>query len=166
MNKKQTVIISSLLLVIVLCGYAATKVNGPLYVTDDQFIGETVKDEKTKTTSSTNYFTESRLSREQGRNKAIQTLKTLLDDENTPAEQKAEAAEEYKNLALRTDKETNIELALKAQGFEEAVCELEDSKANIVVKIDKELTDQQIRQVKDVVMNKANIKDIKIKAME
>ena len=64
-----------------------------------------------------------------GRNKAIQTLKTLLDDENTPAEQKAETAEEYKNLALRTDKETNIELALKAQGFEEAVCELEDSKS-------------------------------------
>lgn len=185
MNRKQSMIISSLLLVIVLCGYAATKVNGPLYTTEDQFIGEVAvnqednkenkeeekkdkkdkKDEKTKTTSSS-YFTEAKLSRDQARNKATQTLKTLLDDSNTPQEQKAQAAEEYKDLALRGDKETNIELALKAQGYQEAVCELEDDKANIVVKHDKELSDQQLRQIKEVVVSKANIKNVQIKLVE
>ncbi|WP_061994832.1 SpoIIIAH-like family protein [Clostridium sp. ATCC 25772] len=173
MNKKQTLIISALLLVVVLCGYAATQVNSPLYVTDGEFIGETAtndkdnkKKEKSKTTSSSSYFTEAKLSRDQARNKATQTLKSLLDNDKTPAEQKKEAAEEYKNLALRGDKETNIELALKAQGFEEVVCELEDEKANIVVKHEKELSDQQLRQIKDVVVSKANIKNVQIKVIE
>ncbi|MGG7164017.1 SpoIIIAH-like family protein [Clostridium ihumii] len=175
MNKKQTLIISTLLLVVVLCGYAATKVNSPLYVNDNEVIGEktalknnktSLKNEKTKSTSSTSYFTEAKLSREQSRNKATQSLKSLLDNENTPKEQKQQAAEEYKTLALRGDKETNIELALKSQGFEDAVCELGDKKANIVLKNQKELSDQQLRQIKDIVISKANIKDVQIKVIE
>ena len=34
MNKKQTIIISSLVVLILFAGYLATQVNGPLYVSD------------------------------------------------------------------------------------------------------------------------------------
>ncbi|MEG1256344.1 SpoIIIAH-like family protein [Clostridium sp.] len=161
MNKKQTIIISSLVVLILFAGYLATQVNGPLYATGD-------KSDKGSaiSTSSTSYFTEARLQRDQSSQKTLQTLKSLLDDENTPQDQKAEAADEYKNLALQSDKEVKIELALKAQGFEEALCTLDKEKATIVVKHEGELSDQQARQIKDVVMSKVDIKDIEIKVAE
>lgn len=161
MNKKQSIIISVLLVLIVFAGYLATQVNGPLYVTDDQFVGDTAK---TSTKSAS--FTQWRLERDQSRAKALQTLKTLIDDDNVPADQKATSAEEYKNLALQSDKEVSIELALKSQGYEEALCTLDKEKATVVVKTEKELTDQQVRQIKDVVMSKANIKNIEIKTAQ
>lgn len=161
MNKKQTIIISVLLVLIVFAGYLATQVNGPLYVTDDQFIGETAK-----TSTKSNFFTEAVIERDQAQTQAIQTLKALLDDESVPAEQKAQAAEEYKTLALQPEKEVNIELALKSQGYEEALCTLDKDKATIIVKSEQELSDQQARQIKDVVMSKADIKNIEIKVAQ
>gem|GEM_PF-151424 len=162
MNKKQTIIISSLVVLILFAGYLATQVNGPLYVSD------TKGNDGTTISASTNanYFTEARLQRDNNATKTLQTLKALLDDENTPQDQKAEAADEYKNLALQSDKEVKIELALKAQGFEEALCTLDKEKATVVVRHEGELSDQQVRQIKDVVMSKADIKDIEIKVAE
>lgn len=161
MNKKQTIIISSLVVLILFAGYLATKVNGPLYVDN----GKGGKDAAVST-SNTNYFTTARLERENTRVVALQNLKNLLNDENTPEDQKAEVADDYKNLALQSDKEMRIELALQAQGFDEALCTLDNEKATVVVKYQGELSDQQIRQIKDVVMSKADIIDIEIKLAE
>ncbi|MEG0132658.1 MAG: SpoIIIAH-like family protein [Clostridium sp.] len=158
MNKKQTIIISSLVVLILFAGYLATQVNGPLYATNDKGA--------VSTSTKSSYFTEARLQRDQSSQKTLQTLKTLLDDQNTPQDQKAQAADEYKNLALQTDKEVKIELALKAQGFDEALCTLDKEKATVVVKHQGELSDQQVKQIKDVVMSKADIKDIEIKVSE
>lgn len=161
MNKKQTIIISVLLVLIVFAGYLATQVNGPLYVTDDQFVGETAK-----TSTKSNFFAEASLKRDQDQQKAIQSLKSLLDDANVPAEQKAQISIEYKDLALQTEKEGEIELTLKAQGYQEALCTLDKEKATVFVKSDKELSDQQVRQIRDVVMSKSNIKNIEIKVAQ
>lgn len=164
MNKKQTIIISSLVVLIIFAGILATKVNGPLYV--DNTKGNS--DNAAVSTSSATYFTEARIQRENSTQKTLSTLKALLDDENTPEDQKADAAEDYKNVALQSDKEVKIELALKAQGFDEALCTLDQSKARVVVRLTeaRELSDQQIRQIKDVVMSKAEISDIEIKVAE
>ena len=163
MNKKQTIIISSLVVLIIFAGILATKVNGPLYVDNTN-----KEDNKAISTSSTTYFTEARLQRDNSTQKTLTSLKALLDDENTPENQKADAAEEYKNVALQSDKEVKIEMALKAQGFDEALCTLEKEKATVVVKVKEsaELSDQQIRQIKDVVMSKSDISDIEIKVSE
>lgn len=165
MNKKQTIIISSLVVLILFAGFLATKVSGPLYVDNtaiDNGDGETVS------TSSSTYFTEARLQRENSTQKTLQNLKALLDDESTPQDQKSEAANEYKNISLQSDKEVKIEMALKAQGFEDALCTLDDEKATVVVKVKDttELSDQQIRQIKDVIMSKSDISDIEIKVSE
>lgn len=159
MNKKQTIIISSLVVLILFAGYLATKVNGPLYV-------ENNGDKNAVSASATNYFTTARLERDNTRNISLTNLKSLLNDENTPEDQKAEVADEYKNLALQSDKEMKIELALQAQGFDDALCTLDNEKATVVVKYEGELSDQQIRQIKDVIMSKADISDIEIKVSE
>ncbi len=162
MNKKQTIIISSLVVLILFAGYLATKVNGPLYVTDNQNSDGTA----VSATVNANYFTEATLQRNNSENQTLQKLKSLLDDENTPQDKKAEAADEYKNLALQSDKEIKIELALKAQGFTEALCTLDKEKATVIVKHEGELSDQQVKQIKDVVMSKSEISNIEIKVVE
>lgn len=159
MNKKQTIIISSLVVLILFAGFLATKVNGPLYV-------ENGGDKNAVSASATNYFTTARLERDNTRNIALTNLKSLLNDENTPEDQKAQVADEYKVLALQSDKEMRVELGLQAQGFDEALCTIDDNKATVVVKYQGELSDQQIRQIKDVIMSKAEISDIEIKVSE
>lgn len=159
MNKKQTIIISSLVVLILFAGYLATKVNGPLYVDNGG-------DKNAVSASATNYFTTARLERDNTRQIALTNLKSLLNDENTPEDQKADAADKYKNLALQSDKEMKVELGLQAQGFDEALCTIDNDKATIVVKYQGELSDQQIRQIKDVIMSKAEISNIEIKVSE
>lgn len=159
MNKKQTIIISSLVVLILFAGFLATKVNGPLYVDNGG-------DKNAVSTSSTNYFTTARLERDNTRQITLTNLKALLNDENTPEDQKAQAADDYKNLALQSDKEMRVELGLQAQGFDEALCTIDNDKATVVVKYQGELSDQQIRQIKDVIMSKAEISDIEIKVSE
>lgn len=159
MNKKQTIIISSLVVLILFAGFLATKVNGPLYVDNGG-------DKNAVSTSSTNYFTTARLERDNTRQITLTNLKSLLNDENTPEDQKADAADEYKNLALQSDKEMRVELGLQAQGFDEALCTIDNDKATVVVKYQGELSDQQIRQIKDVIMSKAEISNIEIKVSE
>lgn len=161
MNKKQTIIISSLVVLILFAGFLATKVNGPLYVDNT-----TGTNDPAVSASNTNYFTSARIERDNTRNIALTNLKNLLNDENTPEEQKAEVSDDYKELALQSDKEMKIELALEAQGFEEALCTLDAEKATVVVKYQGELSDQQVRQIKDAVMSKADITDIEIKLAE
>ncbi|MEG2018201.1 MAG: SpoIIIAH-like family protein [Clostridium sp.] len=159
MNKKQTIIISSLVVLILFAGFLATKVNGPLYVDKG---GE----KNAVSASATNYFTTARLERDNTRQITLTNLKALLNDENTPEDQKAQAADDYKNLALQSDKEMRVELGLQAQGFDEALCTIDNDKATVVVKYQGELSDQQIRQIKDVIMSKAEISDIEIKVSE
>ena len=59
-----------------------------------------------------------------------------------------------------------VELGLQAQGFDEALCTIDNDKATVVVKYQGELSDQQIRQIKDVIMSKAEINNIEIKVSE
>lgn len=159
MNKKQTIIISSLVVLILFAGFLATKVNGPLYVDNGG-------DKNAVSASATNYFTTARLERDNTRQITLTNLKALLNDENTPEDQKAQAADNYKNLALQSDKEMRVELGLQAQGFDEALCTIDNDKATVVVKYQGELSDQQIRQIKDVIMSKAEINNIEIKVSE
>jgi len=167
MNKKQSGIIVTLVVLIVFAGYLATKVNGPLYVNDTNFSNEksalSLKDNK----SSSTFFTEAILSRDQDNARALQNIKALIDDVNTPKEQKGVAADQYLAVSTATQNEQDIELALKAQGYEEALCSIVDDKVQIFVKsAKKELSQEELRGIQDVVMSKAKLENIDVKIKE
>ncbi|MCB2291989.1 SpoIIIAH-like family protein [Clostridium algoriphilum] len=170
MNKKQSGIIVTLVVLIVFAGYLATKVNGPLYVNDGDFSSEksaiSLKETKTASTAST-YFVEAKLSRDQESQRTLQTIKTLIDDTNTPKAQKATAATQYLNISMASQNETDIELALKALGYNEAMCSIVNDKVQILVKSDKkQLTEEQLRSINDVVMSKTKLEKIEVKIKE
>lgn len=164
MNKKQSGIIITLVVLIVFAGYLATKVNGPLYVNDSDFNTEksaiSLKESKTAST----YFTEAKLSRDGESARTLQSIKTLIDDTNVPKEQKATASAQYLNITKASQNETDIELALKAKGFEEALCSIVDDKVEIVLKTDKkQLSKEELRSVQDIVMSKTKLEKIEVK---
>jgi len=167
MNKKQSGIIVTLVVLIVFAGYLATKVNGPLYVNDGDFSSEKSAISLNESKASSTYFTEAKLSRTQDDARTLQTIKALMDDVNTPKAQKATAATQYLNISMATQNEGDIELALKALGYNEAMCSIVDDKVQILVKSDKkQLTEEQLRSIKDVVMSKTKLEKIEVKIKE
>jgi stage III sporulation protein AH len=161
MNKKQAGIIVALFALIVCAGFLSFKVSGPLYgengTLDD-------KSAVSYTESTTNYFTEARLTREQSVAKACQTLQNLIDDENTPKEEKQKAAEQFRQLSVQLEQAKKLEMKLKGHGFEDAVCYIDGDKVTVFVKSTEDLTEKQTTLIKDVVMSSTNIKDVKIVA--
>jgi stage III sporulation protein AH len=167
MNKRQSGIIVTLVVLIVFAGYLATKVNGPLYVNDGDFNNEKSAISLKENKSSSTYFAEAILTRNQETARTLQTIKALIDDANTPKEQKATAAEQYLNISLASQNESAIEVALKAQGYNEVLCSILDDKVQILVKTDKkELTPEELRKIQDVVMSKTKLEKIEVNIKE
>jgi stage III sporulation protein AH len=167
MNKKQSGIIVTLLVLIVFAGYLATKVNGPLYVNDGDFNSEKTAISLKEKKSSSAYFEEAILSRNQESARTLQVIKALMDDANTPKEQKETASEEYLNIAMATQNENDIELALKAQGFDETLCSIANDKVQVLVRTDKkELSSEEIRNIQNAVMSKTKLENIVVSIKE
>jgi stage III sporulation protein AH len=161
MNKKQSGIIVTLVVLIVVAGYLATRLNGPLYVNDTEFGNDKSAISLKESKSSSTYFVEAKLTRDQENSRTLQTIKSLMDDTNTPKVQKEAAAEQYLSISVATANESDIELAIKAQGFEEALCSIVDDKVDVLVKTDKkELSQEELRAIQDVVMSKTKLENI------
>ena len=166
MNKKQAVIIVTLLALIVCAGVLATKLNSPLYVngssvakaTTDSFNTST----KQTTKSTTDYFADTKLSRDQKDAQTLQTLKALVDDKNVSTQNRNDAAEKYTKIAMDSNYADKIESTLKSKGFDNAVCSIEGNTARVIVKQTKVLTDKQTRDIKNVVVGIAKINDVEI----
>ncbi|MCT8976031.1 SpoIIIAH-like family protein [Clostridium sp. CX1] len=169
MNKKQAVIICTLLALIVCAGVLATKLNSPLYVNG----GETGTGNSTvsfnnndKKSSKSQFFDEAKLTRDQKSAQTLQTLKTLIDDKNVSKENRDEAAKKYTELAMNTNYESKIEATLKSKGYEDAICSIEDNKVRVIVKGKDKLTDKETREIKNVVMGIAKTQEVEIETKQ
>jgi stage III sporulation protein AH len=165
MNKKQAGIIVTLLALIVCAGILAARVNGPLEVnTMDDSVFNFNTDKKENTTTS-DFFTTNNLQRDQDTAQVLAQYKALIEDSNVSAESKKEAEKKYTLKTENTDKENTIEMNLKANGFADAICLISDNKAQVIVKA-KEVTDKQVKQIKDIVNSVAKINNVEISAKE
>lgn len=185
MNKKQAVIIVTLLALIVCVGVVATKLNSPInYVNGvDNGSGKSAvsfnssdnnssqdKSTQAKSTQSkseqSQFFEETRLTRDQKNAETLQTLKSLIDDKNVSDPNRSDAEKKYTALAMNTNYELKIENTLKSKGYEDAICSIEDNKARVIVKGKNKLEDKDTRQIKDVVMSISNIQEVEIEVKQ
>jgi stage III sporulation protein AH len=200
MNKKQAVIIVTLLVLIVCAGVLAAKVNSPLYVSDSDFgdsssnatidnstnsinsTGNTVTNNTTSNSSATNntasnsakasntsiksnYFSDSKLTRDKADAKTLETLKAMIDDKNTSAQDRETATQQ--SIAITTDStnDTTVESMLKGKGYKDALCTITNDRVTVVVKCDSDkLSDKQLREIKDVVLSVTKLRNIEIQA--
>lgn len=169
MNKKQIVIIVTLLVLIVCAGILATKTNNPLYVNGDLgdigkeavSLNNTTNNTSSKSTKS-NFFAESKMNRDQRYAVLLQTLKAMIDDPNASKEAKEAASNKYTNAAMAKVNEGKVEEALVSKGFEENICNIDEDKVRITVKTKEQLTDKQAKIIKDTVMGITKLKDVEI----
>lgn len=162
MNKKQGVIIVVLLALIVCAGVLATKLNADLdYVAGNDLSGG--KDAiSLSDSSSSNFFQESQIIRDNNTSTALQTLKALIDDEHTAKEDRAELSKQYSELVLAQTNQNQIETILKSKGYEETLCLVQDNKVTVIIKSAEKLSESQQKQIQDVVMDVTQIRDVEI----
>jgi stage III sporulation protein AH len=175
MNKKQAVIIVTLLALIICVGVVATKLNSPInYVNgvDNESGKSTISlnnnntKNTTQTQSKSQFFEETRLTRDQKNAETLQTLKSLIDDTNASKENRADAEKKYTELAMNTNYEMKIENILKSKGYEDVICSIEDNKVRVIVKGKNKLSDKDTRVIKDVVMSVSKIQDVEIEVKQ
>jgi stage III sporulation protein AH len=171
MNKKQAIIIGTLLALIVCAGVLATKLNNPLYVngldggnTTNSTVSFNNNDKKN---NQAQFFDETKLDRDHKNAETMQTLKSLIDDKNVSKDNREQAAKQYTELAMNTNYESKIEATLKSKGYEDAICSIEDNKkARIIVKGKDKLTDKDTRDIKNVVMGISKIQEVEIETKQ
>ncbi len=171
MNRKQAVIIVALLVLIVCAGVLATKVQSPLYVSDTDLVSgnntnsSTSDNSTNKTSVKQDYFAEARLTREKTSQETVSNLKEIIDDKNETSQNKQSAQQESMAIVLEQQNEMKVENMLKGKGYKDALCTINTDKVNVVVRADNEkLSDQQQREIKDVILSVTKIRNIEIQA--
>ncbi len=166
MNKKQGVIIVTLLALIVCAGVLATRLRSPLYVNGSTKSSTASSVTNNSQDSSSDYFAETKLTRDQKDSETLQTLKALVDDKNVSEENRNSAAKQYTQLAMNNSYESKIETTLKSKGYEDVICSVENSGVRIIIKGKDKLTDKETREIKDVVLNISKLTNVEIEVKQ
>ncbi len=111
------------------------------------------------------YFTNSRLTRKQSKDEAIELLNTVVSNESSSAESVAKANAEISALAAETELEGTVESLIKAKGFEDCVVFISSDLVNVVVKTEG-LTPEQAAQINEIVVSQTDISVSNIKIVE
>lgn len=116
-------------------------------------------------TDADEYFTSSRLNRQQSKDKAIELLETVVNNESSSKESIEKANAEISDIAAKTEIEGTVENLIKAKGFNDCVVFIGSDIANVVVKSDG-LTAQQAAQISEIVVSQTKFSSANVKIVE
>ena len=130
------------------------------------YINNNVANEANATVqSSANFFTNYRNDRVETRNQEIVYLDAIIASETTSAEAKSAAEAERLNLVTSMDMVMTIENLLVATGFDNAVVSTSAGNISVIVET-AGLTDTEVAQICDVVLNNSSYSIDNIKIIE
>lgn len=172
MNKKQAGIILALLALIVLAAVAAAKINGPVdNLGRDWAIGESkttsTEDDKQPGTKN-NMFMDAKMEKEKKESEMLSSLANISNNKELSKEAREDATKKQKTLLDRKGAEERVQSTLKAKGFEDSICFIQDdgTTANVIVKSKEQLSDKQKKQIQESVLSAAKIKNIQLEIKE
>lgn len=165
--KKKQLIIAALAIVIGTAGYLNAGRNKAAEETGEKYLGEAqlVDSGDIHTESSEDFFSQARIDREAGRSRAVETFNSIISNEDADVTAKANAQQGVLELAENTETETAIENLLRAKGFDDAVCYINNGMANVVVKT-QALDGAGAATIAETVFEQSGIPQEKIKIME
>ncbi len=130
------------------------------YLGQATFVSDNATENETVATGAkpdkTDYFEDAVSERKAAYQEAKKQVEELLDTEALSSGEKEKALASIENIALRNEKQANIESLLKAKGFSKAVAVLGEDNISIVVKSDG-LTTAQTLQIQDIVADQTDI---------
>lgn len=112
------------------------------------------------------YFASVQISRQQARDEALEVLQLVIDSDSAIESAKQEAIADVSRIADEIAAEANIETLIKAKGFEECVAVISDGKANVVVKTDSALMQNEVAQILEIVVEQSGISAENVKITE
>lgn len=116
-------------------------------------------------TTASEYFAQTQLTRQQARDKAVDTIKGILEDIQSSEAAKAEAVKQAADIANNIQQEANIESLIKAKGFADCAVFIQNGECSVAVAT-KGLLDSEAITIKDIVSGQSAISFEKIKIVE
>ena len=164
--KKKQLVIAAMAIVVGVAGYLNSEKDKGAELTGEKYLGEAqLVDSGDIHTETGDFFSQARIDRETGRSRAVETFNSIISNEEADTAAKANAQQGVLDLAENTEKETAVENLLRAKGFEDAVCYINNGMANVVVKT-QALDGASAAIIAETVFEQSGIPQEKIKIME
>lgn len=103
-----------------------------------------------------NYFEETKIERDRMYSEMIETYQKLINNEQTPSDQKAIAAQEISNLTNQKNGIMISENLVKNKGFENVVILINNETVSVVVKASN-LNQEQISKIQNIVQRELKV---------
>lgn len=104
------------------------------------------------------FFDEARLNREKAHDEALDAIQKTLKDSSLSDKEKAEYTAQMTANLEDINAENEIETLIKAKGFADCLCFLQQGRADLTVMTTGDaLTAAQVAQIRDIVMSKSNV---------
>lgn len=127
--------------------------NGELKSVSEENPGEAVM---VSNTLGADYFAAAKLEREQSRAKNKETLMGIIDNDKIASKDKKSAIRQVAQMTKEAQQESSAEQMMKAKGFADAVVSIGNGNVDVIVNA-KELTQQQLAQISDIIMRATEI---------
>lgn len=115
----------------------------------------------------TSEFDKAKNERDATRQEALNTLKSIIDDASLSDSQKKAAVESYAEIAEWMDKEADVELLIKAKGFNNCVVVISDNRVNVLVPASSSgLSSAEVAMIMDIVMGQLEISSSNVTVVE
>ena len=112
------------------------------------------------------YFAKARIDRMTSRDKAVETLQTIMTGGDASNEEKSVASKQAATVSSSIESESKIENLIKAAGFEDCVVYLDGETANIVVKAPQGLIASEAAQIKDILLGEVDVANENIRIFD
>ena len=118
-------------------------------------------DQSSQTNSKDEYFTQSRLDRDNMYSQMLENYQKILEATNLSSEEKELAQTEIKRINNEKNAIMIAENLIKTKDFEDTVIFINNGNVSVVVKTDK-LEENQIAQIQNIITRELNVKVTKI----
>ena len=132
--------------------------------TSENKVNNTVTTNTEATESSKDYYTSSRLERENMYSEMLESYQKILDGSNTTSKQKDVAQEEIKKINDIKNAIMISENLIKTKGFEDCLVYSNDDSINVIIKKEK-LSKEDTAQIQSIIAREMNAKIANIHIM-
>lgn len=162
MDRKQATILGTLVALILLLGWATHELKGKNFDFLNKPVGSLRHEDREDEVEDT--FIQKQVDRENMMTASMKLLRDVIEDETSGKEQKEKATAQLDRLLQLQQMETNLESELQAQGFESVLCLVAEDFNNVTVylKLDQELSEEQFKKIRAIVVSQTNIKEVEI----
>jgi len=167
LHKKQ-IVLGALVVMVGIAGYLNWKYESDVMtssvetdITQNEEQNERIGEATFVDNTNTDYFLSCKNNRETVRSKAVELLKSIIDNPDSTQEAKDKAQNEIIDISKNIESEGNIENLIKAKGFEEVIVFINDNSVTVTVKSDG-LTAPETAKIKDIILEETKNNNIKI----